>query len=366
MPKNIENIENMAEEDKNTNLPLLETKQQANGAQKKETTPAPTPEILMREPAEDTVAPAYDGYNGAEKDSTPQKIMRTYESDILKALENKNASLANIAMAEQKKIRALESEKGERKFTDFLNKKTIMLAVAVLAVLATTFSVTFVLLNKKNVVPENTMPIPEEIIFANAQKWLNMTNTNRKDLLSQINIEKKKTSVGLGSIINLVPVIDDGEAKRLASVSEFLKILDLQVPSILERSLQNNFMFGLHMVRGLEPFLILKVSSFENAFAGMLGWEKEMEKNFENLFIQRETAEAQNYESSVTSEQVSILEKHFGDTVLKNRDVRVMKDGQGKIYLMYSFPDRNTIIITTNPQTLTEIFDRLTRAKFTR
>ena len=52
----------------------------------------------------------------------------------------------------------------------------------------------------------------------------------------------------------------------------------------------------------------------------------------------------------------------FHDMVIKNIDTRVVKNTQGDIIFLYSFPNESTIVITSNAKTFNQIIDKLKRA----
>jgi hypothetical protein len=61
-----------------------------------------------------------------------------------------------------------------------------------------------------------------------------------------------------------------------------------------------------------------------------------------------------------------VLAETFSDTILHNKDARVVKDENGKIIFLYSFINSETIVITTNETTLREITTRLVNASLVR
>jgi hypothetical protein len=75
---------------------------------------------------------------------------------------------------------------------------------------------------------------------------------------------------------------------------------------------------------------------------------------------------------STTDNSISIGEKSgdwnnlFEDEVVKNKDIRVLKDSTNTTVLLYSFINKETLIITTNEQTFNEVYDRLTISSFKR
>ena len=100
-------------------------------------------------------------------------------------------------------------------------------------------------------------------------------------------------------------------------------------------------------------FLIIKLSSFENAFAGMLAWEKTLSQDIGPLFA--------------TSELLRNLpiDSVFTDIVDKNKDIRILMFNDQTV-LLYSFFDNNKLIITDNIDTLRILVDRLIQEKLSR
>ena len=51
--------------------------------------------------------------------------------------------------------------------------------------------------------------------------------------------------------------------------------------------------------------------------------------------------------------------RSFSDVVMRNYDVRALKDDAGNIVMYYSFPTQNILIIAESPYTFTEVLSRL-------
>jgi len=305
-------------------------------------------------------------------------IIRTYEGDISDAVRFKKASIAGIAVAEQKRREANEeigiSEKEkENYFQRFLNKKTLIVAGSVLLFVVAIIIIVLSLTGSKNTSDVKILPTQREIIFSNETKNIDATRLDKKDIISKILEERRLNTSQLGSITNILITTETAGVTRILSVDEFLNLLEIKLPDFLFRYLGDEFMLGIHSVRNIEPFLILETSSFENAFAGMLEWEKNMENDLGPIFIENSSKNKTEDESgnemaldnsTTTSESFVNIKKTFEDMVIRNKDIRVLKDINGNSKLMYFFPDRKTIVITTNQYTLVEIFDRLNRVRF--
>jgi len=301
-------------------------------------------------------------------------IVRTYESDISDAVKLKGASISSIAMAEQerKDKSGVEEEKktSKEKLLRLLNKKNLTIAGLILIFVVATVLIVFVVAKTKKDTTTKILPATEEIIFSNKTRNINVDGLDREGFIKKF-LEEKNVDSQLGSITNL-PLTTTGTSTEfgILGANQFMDLIGARLPYSLSRTLETKFMFGLHYVKYTEPFLILKISSFENAFEGMLGWEKNIENDLNIIFMTNQNKNISNttdmdvITGATTSEEYINPKKTFGDMVVKNKDTRILKDKNGNIILMYSFPDRKTIVITTNQYTMAEIFDRLNRVKF--
>lgn len=303
-------------------------------------------------------------------------VIRTYEGDISDVVKFKKASVAGIAIAEQKK-REEEGEyftdnKKESYFQKFLNKKTLVMGGSILlfviAIIIIILSLTGSGGDTTNV---KILPTQTEIIFSNETKNIDATGLDKKTLISKILEERRLNTSQLGSITNILITTETGGIIKIPTTSEFLDLFEMKLPDSLSNYLDSEFMFGIHSVRNIEPFLILKTSSFENAFTGMLEWEKTMENDLGPIFIDSPSKTTSENSTEIiadsgttTSESFTNIKKTFEDVVIRNKDTRVLNDTKGNSKLMYLFPDRETILITTNQYTVAEILDRLIRVKF--
>jgi len=135
----------------------------------------------------------------------------------------------------------------------------------------------------------------------------------------------------------------------LITPQRFFGIMSTRMPDSLLRSFRSEFMFGIHSFNGNQPFMILNTDFFESTFAGMLKWEPFMAQEILAMFG--------------TDITPGILDREFEDFVVKNRDLRVLRDDEGEIILLYSFFNRDRLIISTDTETLDEVITRLNRPK---
>jgi hypothetical protein len=155
----------------------------------------------------------------------------------------------------------------------------------------------------------------------------------------------------------------------------------------LVRNIEDTIAVGIYKGDKNQPFILLKTASYENAFTGLLKWESFMgadlfkffgvdlpdQTTFKDVFVENNSLIAQTSSSTLeiatstknasSSEKIVKEEtrniKNFIDRTIKNKDMRVIQDNDGKIYFVYGFTNRNTIIITTSPETFFEVTNRL-------
>lgn len=128
---------------------------------------------------------------------------------------------------------------------------------------------------------------------------------------------------------------------------DVMNFLAPQAPGAFTRSV-TNVSFGSLDNR---PFIILRVNNFDNAFSGMLAWEQTMSSDLAPLFgpAVAESLDAQARTSSQTRGAF------FKDVVANNLSSRVLVNERGEDRILYTFLDRQTVVITTDRLQLTNI-----------
>ena len=276
-----------------------------------------------------------------DTEETPLKQIRTFQGDVAEALQRERESLVSIQQAEHLKksstpsAASTPSESSKRRTEFFL----LFLGSLVLFILGTVgVWYAYNEFVSGAAVPIMTAPA-NRFISADTETNLTLTAVSREALIN--------------TIINAVGNVPIGELKHInlsLSTSEFLQSLESRAPASLIRAFNPLFMFGAF---GESAFLIIKLTSFENAFAGMLAWEKNLGQDIGPLFA--------------TAKSLANLPPGsvFTDITDKNKDVRALASGD-QLVLLYSFFDNNMLIITDRIETLRTLIDRLTREKLSR
>lgn len=303
-----------------------------------------------------------------EKKNLKQSIVRTYKSDAEEAIKMEKMSSVSIAIAEEKKKRQYEPI--EPSADSPKSKKVLIFIISLLFVFGGIGAFNFNYIKEKI----NAAPAPKKeleiksLVTADSSAEINLSELGKKDLGNSLSDTINTADLNPNSIKNIYiaknVVENENKTKQIVVPREFLPILSSKIPDILLRSLSSEYMLGVHSQDGNHPFVILKTDSYENGFAGMLSWEKSMAGDLSILFPRDIPLSAQ--EGTTTTDQILPYKKDFEDVLVKNKDTRALRDENGNIFLIYSLPDKETILITSNTDTIAELFDRIIRTRTVR
>lgn len=288
--------------------------------------------------------------------------LRTYKDDIVEAVRRKKASLVTITAAEQK-ARAKKAPLAPEKPSSEKSVKLAVIAISIMLVIAGISSIVFFYFQSQGGVITKELGV-HALVFSESEGEFDTTELLGARFMNQITLEKNSTDITLNTFKHIYFTEGGILGKSLISASDFLNLLQVHAPDSLLRSLETEFMFGLHAFNKIQPFLILKTRVFDTAFAGMLNWEEAMSRDLSPLFGPHVNRSIINIEQGNTAPTIGSA--IFSDTIIKSRDARVLLDERGNIALLYSFLDKNTIIITTNTATFEEIFIRLSSTRILR
>ena len=291
---------------------------------------------------------------------TPTRLIRTMKGDIADAVKSQNETVVSIAIAEEKKKASArvntptaELEKPSAHAPKPINRIAVLI-IALLIISLLGFAYFFVLpkLGGTNItsvpVPSfpslnmqsststtetttEATPLAQSLIPAQYEKRFNITKQT-KDQISDGIFSEMKAGLSSRSIKNLYLV--EGENDPVAiSTSRLFEFTEVTLPEILFRSLEKEFMVGLFGEGnwGSTPFLILKVSSYETGFAGILEWESSLLRSYNTIF-------------GINIANKASLNAVFSDVVIGGKDARLVETLLGQT-VAYAFANPNTIVM---------------------
>ena len=276
------------------------------------------------------------------EERVPIKSLRTYQGDVQEAISKNKYTSTTILVSEQKrKLEAPVDEVVVKKY-DIRNKSFVVFGIAFIAIGIALVSALYYLKAHEEVVIEQKT---KAIIAYNEEQKINQMNLNREDLVSKIVESKTSWNATVNSVLYL-NILD----KNLeASAENVISTIAPNMPPSLVRSFGDEYMFGIYSFDTNEPFIILTVDDYAIAYSGMLKWEKDMANDMQEIY-------------SIDPFLVS-TSTPFTDEAIKNKDLRVIKDQSGKTQLLYTFLDKETLLITKNESIFGAILGRYTVSK---
>jgi hypothetical protein len=272
---------------------------------------------------------------------TNVKSLRTFQGDVDEVLSKGKTTPATILVAEQNRNRErpdLAPPPSEQS-TESRNKLFITLGFVLLFIGAVTLSGVYYFKSKEQVV---IIQKTKALIAFNEEKDIPMLNLTRDDLITKIIYEKSGFKLKSGSIL-YINVVD--ELNNSVKASNIFPILTTNMSGPLLRSFDDKYMIGVYYDNLKDMFIVIKISDYASAFAGMLKWEKDAPSDIGKVFGF----------SQIINEQQN---KNFEDEAFRNKDLRVLKDTNNTTQFLYSFIDKETLVMTTNENTLTEIINK--------
>jgi hypothetical protein len=200
------------------------------------------------------------------------------------------------------------------------------------------------------------------------------------------------------------------EAKRVTA-KEFFDLYEVNLPDNIERSMSDNFSYGLYRTEtATEPFIVIGLVDFENAYASMFAWEPKLAFDMKQFFptlgeifsagpeVPEEvvvatttatstlatstksvatstkptatttTAVATSTQATSTIPAYKPINRNvqFVDVVLANRDTRALRDENGTPYFYYTFIDKDKILFAQDSRLIGEIVRKVREKQLVR
>jgi hypothetical protein len=103
---------------------------------------------------------------------------------------------------------------------------------------------------------------------------------------------------------------------------------------------------------GTDIFILLNIPEGKDVFTAMKTWENKMFSDLHEVFG-----------IPLSLDTGYLLTKNFEDSIIQNKNARILRDGSGKVVLMYVYIDNNTLVITNTEEGAKEIIFRVNSSK---
>lgn len=342
-----------------------------------------------------------------EKGNFVQKPIRTYEGDIAEFMSRRKTSVADMAIAENKRQGEGETIGNEEladqsKSASHIGKKLTMLILSLVLIGAGSIG-SYYLYKESPLSPRAPAATissePVSLVTADYHVTVSIDGSRSYQVIDRVKMEllgqQAPKTIKEISFIKAV-----NGTQTAVTGPEMMSFMDIPVPDELARTITDDWMFGIYSDdRGERSvFVVATTNYFQNAFAGMLAWENVMADDLRQYLVSSniygvanvpvvnepsmasstdaismktlvpETAAGSSTlsESSDYNSGYDTLKGRFVDRIVGNKDVRLFVTDDGKTLFLYSFVNNDTIVLAGSEKALAEILSRLEKQAFTR
>ena len=312
----------------------------------------------------------------------PKVNVRTYEGDVAQAMSGPKSTVVNMVLAENERRTGTASI--SNKPESHLARNVFFTLISLIFIGSGVGVGYYVyktgIFHKEPVAPVVTK-IPS-IVSPDTQKIINIPVLERDQFKKALINQFSSQETNPGKIVELIPAQTVGSSTKRVSGSQFLNIAGFAMTDTLKRSLTDKWMVGVYS--SVEesgkniPFIIMTTDFFQNAYSGMLKWEPTMPEELADLFMYRENGNQTNFskkeESSSTTDATNDESIHlfynikgtFRDRIKSNRDVREFMSQKNELLLLYTFLDKDTLLITTSEEVIPALIERIEKQTYVR
>lgn len=197
------------------------------------------------------------------------------------------------------------------------------------------------------ITPTNPVSVKEQTLLISADRQTELLLPRSRVPFYESIIANSQNSGGISVVI---PTIDNVAQGTPASTGDILETLAWQASPAFLRAISEMNLGTL----GTTPFIVIRVTSFDTALGGLLYAEDNLSKDLSPLFGEPVTSSF-----DVSEEGSEVRPAYFEDDVVRNHDVRVLRDELEKERIVYGFVNQNTVIITTDRGTFAALAEAI-------
>ncbi len=341
----------------------------------------------LKPAAAPTPAPAPTKKAEPKKEEPEVKPIQTYKSDVESLVQEKNVSVVSIATAEAEKREKSPLAAVDATTEEHWILKRVTLAIGGVLLIAVAAGALAYVFTRPTTVPVTPLSTDAPFITVDDTVQIGIDPTaNPAAIMNTLNAARVGVTLSLGLVERLYITQGSDSAAVELPAQKFLVALAPKAPQALVRTLSGQYLLGVHSFDENQAFLIFHADAYETSYAAMLQWEPTMRQDLLPLFARTPPVRATTSAAATTATTTATsttpsdffnqptqplptpdlttsgIPTTFTDRVVENRDARVLQTKDGDIVLLWTFLDRNTLVITTNEFTLREVITRAAKA----
>ena len=280
-----------------------------------------------------------------QKETLDIPTVRTIKSDVVQSVASSKVQISELAKPGQGREMVFDWKRNRSE------KNYLLIILSSLLILTVVIGISFILLSKRTAYENRPeLSVTSSLIFADFHKSINVYDRAPETVIQLIKNEKNllADSSKADSLFNLYlisasPLVSDYDNnQKPLNFSGFLKATGLSLPDELKRSLTEDYMLGTYKAVPGSAFIVLKIKSYDLARGTLLKTENATISTLFAPLLNKPVGKA-------------LLENKFRDQIIKNVDTRVLTTDSGEVATIYTFADRQTLIIASDEATFTKV-----------
>ena len=274
------------------------------------------------------------------------KNVETYTDDMVKAIESDKGGLIKKIIHEE------EEHEAQKKNLSPSSKrnKLFMLISFLLIFLGFVILIFFVIINDKiNIV--STTPQATSIIFTDNTHFKIIDGFTKDKIVETVFNQVNNSKIKTGGVEGIY-LTENNKVIGFKRFNTLIKsnLTTEQINLISDNFLLGDFKSGLNSISPNtgDLFMLLRVRSFSDIFPVMQSWENKMLYNLGGFFG-----------VNITPDTNYLFTKNWQDSIVQNKNARVLYDNNDQVVLMYVFINDSYIVVTDSDLAAREVILRL-------
>ena len=274
-----------------------------------------------------------------QDNETKDVIVETYAEDMAKVLENDKSGIIRKIIQEEEKHeiekRNLSPESKKNKFFMLTSLLFILLGLVTLSYFMTTEETPTVSIERQ-LTP---------LIFNDKSIFIEVKDLKKEEIAQVVSNAVKTAEIKDGGVEGIYLT----ENKQILGLRKFISLIKGNfIPGANLLFIPDNFSMGVVNAETKDFFILLKMRSLTDIFDAMHSWEEKMFFDLHEFFG-----------IDVTAETKYLLTKEFQDSIVKNKNARILYASDNQIVIMYILANDTSVVITNTKNAGEEIMLRL-------
>ena len=271
------------------------------------------------------------------------KNVQTFAGDMAGILETDKAGLIKKIIHGEE-----EAEKEKRNLSPESKKNQFFMLVSFLLLFVALAIVSFFFLSRE----ASTVPVEKQfvsLIFNDQSSFIEVDGLNKDKIVEAVLNKVILTKVKVGGIEGMYLISN----KKIVGLREFISLIKGNLAP--NNFIDDNFLLGVinnststDSLLGRDFFVLIKVRSVTDVFDSLRAWEDKMFSDLHGFFA-----------IDISSETKYLLTKDFDDSIVENKNARILYDKDNQIVMMYIFADDTSLVVTNAKNATREIILRL-------